>query len=195
MPIPAFACLWLLMCARLTYCFANSHALTCVNSTCLLYIAWCGVRLSTHLSRVRSHWRTRYGTVMACRVCLTVSSLLPTDGFISTATNCRCFQPAYFPDLHRFGKCLCVTWLLTESRVRVGESVYIICTSMEIQHARWEHSRMCASGMCMKVSVSCLSTFMSMHDSCQHSYNHRKIHMYTHIFCLLFSWRIFGLSN
>ncbi len=83
----------------------------------LLYIAWCGVRLSTHLSRVRSHWHTRYGTVMACRVCLTVSSLLPTDGFIFMATNCRCFQPAYFPGLHRWGKRLCVSHVAVDGVV------------------------------------------------------------------------------
>jgi hypothetical protein len=73
---------------------------------------------------------------MACGLNLTVSSLLPTDSLISAATNCLCFQPAYFPGLHRFSKYLCVTWLLTESRARVEESVYIICASMEIQHAR-----------------------------------------------------------
>jgi hypothetical protein len=78
----------------------------------------------------------RYGTVMACRVCLTVSSLLPTGNLVSDGTNWLCFQLAYFPVLHRLRKSLCVTRVLTESRARVRESVYIICTSMEIQHAR-----------------------------------------------------------
>jgi hypothetical protein len=71
---------------------------------------------------------------MTSRVCLTVSSLLPTDTFFSTATHCRCFQPAYFPVLHHFSECICVTWQLTDSRARVRESVYINCTSMEIQY-------------------------------------------------------------
>ena len=43
--------------------------------------------------------------------------------FISTGTNCRCFQTAYFLVLH-FSECICVKWLLTESRVRVRECVY-----------------------------------------------------------------------
>jgi hypothetical protein len=92
--IPVFACLFLLMCARLTYYFANSHALTSVNSKCLLYIAWCGVRLSTRLSRVRSHWRTRYGTVMASRVWLTVSSLPPPRKSLSLSDNQLSVLPA-----------------------------------------------------------------------------------------------------
>jgi hypothetical protein len=62
---------------------------------------------------------TREGAAMAARVCLTVSSLLPPAGLCSPATDCRCCQPTYLPDLHRFSECICVTWLLTESRSRV----------------------------------------------------------------------------
>ena len=47
---------------------------------------------------------------------------------------------------------------------------------------RWQHCRLYAPLMCMNVSVFCLSTFMSMHDSCQHTRER-----YTYI-CFLFVW-------
>ena len=101
---------------------------------------------------------THEDTALVSRVCLTVSSLLPTGHFISTTTSCRYFYPAYFPGLYRsrvlisaatsswschatyfpglylFGEC--VTWLFTftESCARVRACVYIIRTSMEMQY-------------------------------------------------------------
>ena len=117
MYIPAFACLCLLMCARLTYIFTR--------------------KIPAHtVTRAHLHCLTREGTALAARVRLTVSSLLPTDAFIltTTASSRRC-QPTYFPGFRRLSECICVTWLLTQSRARVTERVYIICTSMEMQNA------------------------------------------------------------
>ncbi len=46
------------------------------------------------------------------------------------------------------------------------------CVFISFLYWRWKHSRIYASLMCMTVSVFCLSTFMSMHDSCQHTRAH-----------------------
>jgi hypothetical protein len=41
------------------------------------------------------------------------------------------------------------------------------CVLISFLFFHWKHSRIYASLMCMTVSVFCLCTFMSMHDSCQ----------------------------
>jgi hypothetical protein len=103
-------------------------------------------------------------------MCLTVSSLLSTESFMSTATNCRCCQPAYFPGLHCLRECICVTWLLTESRARLRECVCIIRTPMEMQYA---------SQYFMCTPVNCSDVFMYS------VYSHYFIlHMYIPVMCM-----------
>ncbi len=46
------------------------------------------------------------------------------------------------------------------------------CVLMSFLFFHWKHSRKYASLMCMTVSVFRLCTFMSMHDSCQHTRAH-----------------------
>ena len=67
-----------------------------------------------------THTRRHFAT----DVWLTVSSLLSTETFMSTATSFRSCQPAYFPGLHCLRECICVKWLLTESHARVRVRVY-----------------------------------------------------------------------
>ena len=40
--------------------------------------------------------------------------LLDTGRFICTTTSCRPCQPAFLPGFHRFGECVCFSWLSTE---------------------------------------------------------------------------------
>ncbi len=40
--------------------------------------------------------------------------LLDTGSFIWTTTSCRACHPAFLPGFHRFGECLCYSWLSTE---------------------------------------------------------------------------------
>jgi hypothetical protein len=55
------------------------------------------------------------------------------------------------------------------------------CALISFLFFRWKYSRLYASLMCMLVSVFCLSTFMSMHASCQHTRAHAcRDHSHTH---------------
>ncbi len=59
-------------------------------------------------------------------------------------------------------------WLSCGGHMHAHVDVHA-CVLISFRFFRWKHSRMYASLMCMTVSVLCLSTCMSMHDSCQHT--------------------------
>ncbi len=69
------------------------------------------------------------------------------------------------------------------------------CMLISFLYFRWKHSRIYAPLMCMTVSVFCLSTFMSMHDSCHHTHAPtRRDHSHTLELRWWRVWRWFALA-
>jgi hypothetical protein len=69
------------------------------------------------------------------------------------------------------------------------------CVLISFLFFRWKHSRIYASLMCMTVSVFCLSTIMSMHDSCKDTFEHTcRDHSHTLELRWWRVWRWFALA-